>query len=65
MVAARGDLTPGRAGPGRSSAGTGFPVRRYPPPMDLDVRAELGDPDFTVDDDTPVVVERFRLVHVV
>ncbi|MEU4399607.1 ASCH domain-containing protein [Micromonospora orduensis] len=29
------------------------------------VRAELGDPDFTVNDDTPVVVERFRLVHVV
>ena len=29
-----------------------------------EVRAELGDPDFTVDDDTPVVAERFRLVHV-
>ncbi|MEV1076048.1 ASCH domain-containing protein [Micromonospora parva] len=28
------------------------------------VRAELGDPDFTVDDDTLVVTERFRLVHV-
>ncbi|MEU8013720.1 ASCH domain-containing protein [Micromonospora parva] len=30
-----------------------------------ELRAELGDPDFTVDDDTPVVTERFRLVHVV
>ncbi|MEU4531709.1 ASCH domain-containing protein [Micromonospora ureilytica] len=29
-----------------------------------EVRAELGDPDFTVDDDTLVVTERFRLVHV-
>ncbi|MBQ1010065.1 ASCH domain-containing protein [Micromonospora sp. M51] len=29
------------------------------------VRAELGDPDFTVDDDTLVVTERFWLVHVV
>ncbi|MGQ5263010.1 ASCH domain-containing protein [Micromonospora sp. ZYX-F-536] len=28
-----------------------------------DVRAELGDPDFTVNDDTLVVTERFRLVH--
>jgi uncharacterized protein YhfF len=26
-----------------------------------EVRAEMGDPDFTVDDDTLVVVERFRL----
>lgn len=25
-------------------------------------RAELGDPTFTVDDDTPVVLQRFRLV---
>ncbi|MDG4810569.1 ASCH domain-containing protein [Micromonospora sp. WMMD1120] len=30
-----------------------------------EVRAELADPDFTVDDDTLVVTERFRLVHVV
>lgn len=30
-----------------------------------DVRAELGDPDFTANDDTLVVTERFRLVHVV
>ncbi|MEU8179184.1 ASCH domain-containing protein [Micromonospora sp. NPDC049044] len=30
-----------------------------------EVRAELGDPDFTVDDDTLVVTERFRLVHTV
>ncbi|MEU4782117.1 ASCH domain-containing protein [Micromonospora sp. NPDC023633] len=30
-----------------------------------EVRAELGDPGFTVDDDTPVLVERFRLVHTV
>ncbi|MFG1890364.1 ASCH domain-containing protein [Micromonospora sp. NPDC049051] len=30
-----------------------------------EVREELGDPGFTVDDDTPVLVERFRLVHVV
>ncbi|MEU9510819.1 ASCH domain-containing protein [Micromonospora sp. NPDC048170] len=28
-----------------------------------EVRAELGDPDFTVDDDTLVLTERFRLVH--
>lgn len=27
-----------------------------------EVRAELGDPDFTVDDDTQVVLERFILV---
>lgn len=27
-----------------------------------EVRAELGDPGFTVDDDTMVVLERFRLV---
>ena len=27
-----------------------------------EVRAELGDPDFTVDDDTPIVTQRFRLV---
>ncbi|CAM3175647.1 ASCH domain-containing protein [Stackebrandtia soli] len=27
-----------------------------------DVRAELGDPDFTVDDDTLIVAQRFRLV---
>jgi uncharacterized protein YhfF len=27
-------------------------------------RAELGDPAFTVDDDTPMVAERFRLVTV-
>jgi uncharacterized protein YhfF len=30
-----------------------------------EVRAELSDPDFTVDDDTLVVVERFRLVPTV
>ncbi|WP_234582810.1 ASCH domain-containing protein [Micromonospora sp. MH99] len=30
-----------------------------------EVRAELGDPDFTVDDDTLVVAQRFRLVHAV
>jgi uncharacterized protein YhfF len=30
-----------------------------------EVRAELGDPGFTVDDDTLVVAERFRLVHTV
>ncbi|MET8118164.1 ASCH domain-containing protein [Micromonospora sp. NPDC005189] len=30
-----------------------------------EVRAELGDPGFTADDDTMVVTERFRLVHVV
>ena len=29
-----------------------------------EVRAEMGDPNFTVDDDTPVVLERFRLVDV-
>ncbi|WP_336049504.1 ASCH domain-containing protein [Streptomyces sp. CA2R101] len=28
-----------------------------------DVRKELGDPDFTVDDDTPVVLETFRIVE--
>lgn len=28
------------------------------------VRAELGDPGFTVGDDTPIVAERFRLVRV-
>jgi uncharacterized protein YhfF len=28
------------------------------------VRAELGDPDFTVNDDTLVLAQRFRLVHV-
>ncbi|MEH1102469.1 ASCH domain-containing protein [Micromonospora sp. CPCC 205561] len=28
-----------------------------------EVRAELGDPGFTVDDDTLVLTERFRLVH--
>ncbi|MET7709936.1 ASCH domain-containing protein [Micromonospora sp. NPDC005413] len=28
-----------------------------------EVRAELGDPGFTADDDTMVVTERFRLVH--
>mgnify|MGYP005991839205 CR=1 FL=1 len=27
------------------------------------VRCELGDPTFTVDDDTPVVLERFRLAR--
>jgi uncharacterized protein YhfF len=27
-----------------------------------EVRAELGDPEFTVNDDTPVVAEQFRLV---
>lgn len=30
-----------------------------------EVRAELGDPGFTVDDDTLVVAERFRLAQVV
>jgi uncharacterized protein YhfF len=30
-----------------------------------EVRAELGDPDFTVNDDTMVVVQRFRLVDAV
>ena len=29
-----------------------------------EMRAELGDPDFTVDDDTLVVAQRFRLVHI-
>jgi uncharacterized protein YhfF len=29
-----------------------------------EVRAEIGDPDFTVDDDTLVVAERFRLLEV-
>ena len=29
------------------------------------VRAELEDPDFTVDDDTLVLAQRFRLVHTV
>ncbi|MFJ7497954.1 ASCH domain-containing protein [Streptomyces sp. NPDC097727] len=28
-----------------------------------EVREELGDPDFTVDDDTRVLAQRFRLVH--
>lgn len=28
-----------------------------------EVRAELGDPDFTVNDDTLVLAQRFRLVH--
>jgi uncharacterized protein YhfF len=28
-----------------------------------EVRAELGDPGYTVSDDTLVVAERFRLVH--
>jgi hypothetical protein len=27
-----------------------------------EIRAELGDPDFTVNDETLVVAERFRLV---
>ncbi|MEV0714347.1 ASCH domain-containing protein [Asanoa sp. NPDC050611] len=27
-----------------------------------DVRAELGDPDFTVDDDTEIIAKRFRLL---
>jgi uncharacterized protein YhfF len=30
-----------------------------------EVRAELGDPDFTVNDETLVLVQRFRLVHTV
>jgi uncharacterized protein YhfF len=30
-----------------------------------EVRAELGDPGFTVDDDTLVLAQRFRLVHAV
>jgi uncharacterized protein YhfF len=30
-----------------------------------EMREELGDLDFTVDDDTPVVAQRFRLVHIV
>jgi hypothetical protein len=29
------------------------------------VREELGDPDLTVDDDTLVLAQRFRLVHIV
>jgi len=29
-----------------------------------EVRDELGDPLFTVDDDTPVVAKRFRVVHI-
>ncbi len=29
------------------------------------VREELGDPDFTVDEDTQVLAQRFRLVHTV
>jgi uncharacterized protein YhfF len=28
-----------------------------------DYRGWLGDPDFTVDDDTPAVLERFRLIE--
>jgi hypothetical protein len=28
-----------------------------------EVRAELGDPHFTVNDDTLVLAQRFRLVH--
>ena len=30
-----------------------------------EMREELGDPDFTVDDDTEVLAQRFRLVHTV
>ena len=30
-----------------------------------EVRAELGDPGFTVNDDTKVLAQRFRLVHTV
>ncbi|HEU5428994.1 MAG TPA: ASCH domain-containing protein [Actinocrinis sp.] len=30
-----------------------------------EVREELGDPDFTVDDDTQVLAQRFRLVQTV
>ncbi|MEU8042524.1 ASCH domain-containing protein [Micromonospora echinofusca] len=30
-----------------------------------EVRAELGDAGFTVDDDTPVLLQRFRLLHTV
>ncbi|WP_042382391.1 ASCH domain-containing protein [Streptacidiphilus melanogenes] len=30
-----------------------------------EMRAELGDPDFVVDDDTLVLAQRFRLVHTV
>jgi uncharacterized protein YhfF len=30
-----------------------------------EMRAELGDPEFTVDDDTLVLAERFRVLHVV
>jgi len=29
-----------------------------------EVRAELGDPDFTMDDNTLVLAQRFRLVHI-
>ena len=29
-----------------------------------EVRAELGDPGFTVNDDTLVLAQRFRLVHI-
>ena len=29
-----------------------------------EIRAELGDPQFTVNDDTLVLAQRFRLVHV-
>jgi uncharacterized protein YhfF len=29
-----------------------------------EVRTELGDPDFTVNDDTLVLAQRFRLVHI-
>jgi hypothetical protein len=28
-----------------------------------EIRAELGDPSFTVDDTTPVVLERFEMVE--
>ncbi|GIF65975.1 hypothetical protein Ais01nite_40100 [Asanoa ishikariensis] len=28
-----------------------------------ELRAELGDPGFTVDDDTPIIAQRFRLVY--
>lgn len=40
-------------GPGTKSSGT---ARR---------RAELGDPEFTVNDDTLVLAQRFQLVHTV
>jgi len=29
----------------------------------VEVREEQGDPDFTVDDDTQVLAQRFRLAH--